>query len=68
LVSHELHAGAPVCSAAPIAPEQRRGTHPERMQQDTHLARLCGRAAIPLTLLAQWTRAAVANAGSIDHA
>jgi|SRR5712692_5359429 len=33
LVSHELHTGAPVLSAAPIPPEQRRGTNPERMQQ-----------------------------------
>ena len=68
LVSHELPTGAPMLSAAPIAPEQRCGTHPERMQQDTHLARLRGRVAIPLTLLAQRTRAAVANAGRIHHA
>jgi hypothetical protein len=68
VVSHELHAGAPVLSAAPISPEQRCGTHPQRMQQDTDLARLrCG-AAIPLTLLTQRTRAATANAGRIHHA
>ena len=59
LVSHELHTGAPVCSPAPIAPEQRGGTNPERMQQHADLARLCGRAAIPLTLLAQRTGATV---------
>ena len=31
LVSHELHTGAPVRSPAPISPEQRCGTNPERM-------------------------------------
>ena len=33
LVSHELHTGAPMLSAAPIPPEQGRGTNPERMEQ-----------------------------------
>jgi hypothetical protein len=32
LVSHELDAGAPVRSAAGVAPEQRRGTHSQRMR------------------------------------
>ena len=68
LVSHELHAGTPMFSAAPIAPEERGRTNLARMQQHAHLARLCRRIAIPLTLLAQRTRAAVANAGRIDHA
>ncbi len=67
LVSHELHAGAPVLSAAGVAPEQRCGTHPERMQQHTHLARLRGSATIPLTLLAQGTGTTIADAGGIDH-
>jgi len=68
LVSHELHTGAPVRSAAPISTEQRCRTQPERMQKYTHLARLRGSAAIPLTLLAQRTRAAMANAGRKHHA
>jgi hypothetical protein len=68
LLSRELHAGASVLSAAPIAPEQRCGTHPQRMQQHTYLARLCRGVALPLTLFAEWARAAVANAGRIDHA
>jgi hypothetical protein len=68
LVPHELQTGAPVRSAAGVAPEQRCGTHPQRMEQHTHLARLRGRAAIPLALLTQRTRAAVANAGRIHHA
>jgi hypothetical protein len=68
LVSHELDTGAPMLSPAPIPPEERCGTHPEWMQQHTHLARLFGGVALPLTLLAQRTRAAVANAGRIHHA
>ena len=40
-------------SAAPISPEERCRTNSERMQQHADLARLFGRAAIPLTLLAQ---------------
>lgn len=68
LVSHELDTGAPVCSAVPIAPEQRDGTGAKRMEQDADLARLRGRAAIPLTLLTQRTRAAVADASRIHHA
>jgi hypothetical protein len=67
LVSHELDAGAPVFSAAGVAPEQRRGTHSQRMQQHTHLAWLCDRAPIPLTVLAQRARAAGTNTGRIDH-
>ena len=51
LVSHELDTGAPVLPPAPIAPEHRCGTHPERMEQHTHLARLRGGAAVPLALL-----------------
>ena len=52
LVAHELHAGTPICSPAPIAPEERGSAHLERMQQDADLARLCGGMAIPLTLVA----------------
>jgi hypothetical protein len=67
LVSHELPTGAPVLSAAPISPEHRSGTHPERMQEHTHLARLRGSAAIPLALLAQGTGTTTADAGCIHH-
>ena len=68
LVAHELHAGPPVCSAAPIAPEQRGSTHLKRMQQHAHLTRLGRRAAIPLTLLTQRTGPTTVNAGAIHHA
>ena len=55
-------------SPAPIAPEERGRPYLERMQQHAHLARLRRRAAIPLTLLAQRTGTATANAGAIHHA
>ena len=68
LGSHKLHTGAPIRSAAPISPEQRSATHWKRMQQHAHLARFRGRAAIPLTLLAQRAGATTAHAGCIHHA
>jgi hypothetical protein len=68
LVSRELHAGTPVDSAAPVAPEQWGRTPLARMQEDADLARLRGGAAIPLTLFAQRAGTAVANTGRIHHA
>src|SRR3989442_13662984 len=67
-MAHELHPGAPVFSAAPILPQERGGTHLERMEQHADLAWLCGCAAIPLTLFAQKTGTATTDAGSIHHA
>ena len=52
----------------PILPEQGSGPNRERMEQHTHLARLRGRATIPLALLAERTRTTTANAGAIDYA
>ena len=68
LVPHELETGASVFPAAPILPKQRRGTNDARMKKHTHLARLCCGVAIPLTLLTQRTRAAIADAGRIHDA
>src|SRR6266699_3154886 len=68
LVSHELHTGAPVRSPAPIAPEQRRVTNPERMQQYTDPTRLRGCFPVPLTLLAQRAAATIAYPGAVEHA
>ncbi len=68
LVSHELHAGAPVRSPAPIVPEQRRGTNPQRMQQDTDATRLRSCFPMPLTLLAQRAAATIAYSGAVEHA
>jgi hypothetical protein len=59
---------APMLSPAPIAPEERRGTHLERMQQHADLAWFCRRTAIPLTRLSQRTSTTTAKAGAIDHA
>jgi hypothetical protein len=67
-MSHELHTGAPVRSATPVAPEKRSLPDDERMQEDAHLARLCRRPAIPLTLLAQLAGTTTANAGTIPYA
>jgi hypothetical protein len=66
-MSHELDAGTPMGSAAPIAPEQRSSPNRERVQEHAHLARLDRGTAIPLALLAQSTGTATADAGSIDH-
>jgi hypothetical protein len=68
LVSHELHTGLPLLSAAGVAPEQRRGTTPERMQQDTDPTRLRGGFPIPLTLRTLWAAATIADPGAVEHA
>ena len=67
-MSHELHTGLPVPSAAPIPPEQRRGTNPERMQQETDPTRLRGGFPIPLTLRTLWAAATIADPGAVKHA
>ncbi len=68
LITHQLHTGSPVLPAAPIPPKQRRKANDEWMQEYTHLARLCGGAAIPLALLAERTGATTVNAGTIHDA
>lgn len=68
LVSHNLYAGTPMFSPAPISPEERGRTNLERMQQNARLARLCRRYAMPLTLLAQRIGTTTANTGTIHHA
>lgn len=52
LVTQELHAGPSMNPPTPVSPEQRLSPDAEGMQQHTHLARLRGLAAIPLTLFA----------------
>ncbi len=68
LVTHQVHARPPMIPTAPVIPEERRIPDNERMQEDAHLARLLGGAALPLTLLAQRTGTTTADAGSIHHA
>lgn len=65
LMSHKLHAGAPVFSAAPIMPEERGRADNEWMQKDANLTGLARLAAIPLALLTERTGAATVNAGSV---
>jgi hypothetical protein len=52
LVTQELHTSPPMNSPTPVSPEQWLSPDAERMQQHTHLARLRGLIAIPLTLFA----------------
>jgi len=51
LVSHELHAGAPVLSPAPVPRRSGAGLELERMQQATSPTRLRGCFPVPLTLV-----------------
>jgi len=53
--------------ATPISPEERPIPDDEWMQEHTHLTRLFGRAAIPLTLLTERAGAAIVDAGSVHH-
>lgn len=68
LETHQLDAGAPIESAAPISPEDWGCSDGEGMQQETDLARFGRVPALPLTLLTQRTGATTADAGSIDQA
>jgi hypothetical protein len=49
----------------PIAPQERSRAYSQGMEQDTHLARLCCRAATPLARLSQRTGTTTADAGSV---
>jgi hypothetical protein len=68
LTAQELHASPSMLPPTPVTPEERLTPDNERVQQDAHLARFRRGAALPLTLLAQWARAATTDAGSIHHA
>jgi hypothetical protein len=65
LAAKQLDTGTPMNPATPVTPKDWSRTDRHGMQQHTHLARLCCRTAIPLTLLAQRARTATANAGRI---
>jgi hypothetical protein len=67
LVAKQVDAGTSMNPSTPVTPSERFSPDYERMQQDTHLARLFGGAALPLTLLAQWAGTTPANAGPIHH-
>src|SRR5947209_826707 len=55
LMAHQLDAGPSVVPTTPVTPENGFRPNDQWMQQHTHLARLLGGAAQPLTLLAQGT-------------
>jgi hypothetical protein len=67
-MTKQLHAYTTMMSTTPVIPEERLISNHERMQEDAHLARLFGGAALPLALLAQRAGTATADAGRIDHA
>src|SRR5436305_1061222 len=48
--------------------EELRNSQEKRPESSTRRSQLVRGVALPLTLFAQWARAAVANAGRIDHA
>jgi len=63
----QLQACPPRLPPAPITPLKRSRPDGEGMQQHTHLTRLVGGAALPLTLFPQGAGATTADAGRIDH-
>ncbi len=67
LVRQQVDARPSMVTTTPIPPEYRSRADDQWMEQHADLARLCCGVAIPLTLLAQRTGAATANAGGIDH-
>jgi hypothetical protein len=68
LIAHKLHTFPSMLLPTPVTPEERLTPDAERMQQHTHLARLCGGSPIPLALLTQRAGTATAHAGAIHHA
>src|SRR6266496_1371838 len=67
LISQELHASPTMPSAERVSPQQGSRSDRERMQEHTHLTRLRGCIAQPLTLLAQGAGTATTDTGSVDH-
>ena len=67
-MTKQLHAYPTMMPTTPVIPEEWLISNHERMQEDAHLARLFGGAALPLTLLTQRAGTATADAGCIHHA
>lgn len=67
LMATEVHSSLSMLPAAPILPEHRGLYNTERMQQQTHPARLRRHLPVPLTLLAHLTAATVSNPGGEEH-
>src|SRR5215471_13109136 len=66
VLAMQTQAGVPLVPSRPVSPEKRSRAYREGMKQDTHLARFGRGPPVPLALVAQGTRTAVANAGGID--
>src|SRR6266487_4897137 len=58
----------PLVPSIPVSPEEWSRSHCQGMEQHADLARFGCCAAVPLALLTQRTRTAIANTGRIDHA
>ncbi len=69
LVPHELHAGAPVLSPAPI-PRSRSGVGPTRRGCEPHTdpTWFCGCFPVPLTPQTLWAATTIEDAGAVEHA
>ena len=65
LMAQKLDAGPSMRPSTPVTPEERRGTSGQWMEQHADLARLLRGLPLPLTLLAERTGTATANAGAI---
>lgn len=68
LAAHQFQAGSALRAPAPVTPEERRRGDGQGVQKQADPARMFGRLPMPLTMRAQLTRAAIAEAGLIDHA
>ena len=66
VLAMQTQAGLPLVPSVPVSPEERSRAYRQGMEQDAHLARFGRGPPVPLALVAQETRTAVANAGGID--
>lgn len=66
MVAMQTQAGVPLVPSGPVSPEEGSRAYRQRMKQDAHLAWFGRGPPVPLALVAQGTRTAVANAGGID--
>lgn len=68
LAAYQLQAGSALCPPTPVAPEQLRRGDGQRVEEQADPAWVFGRLSMPLTMLAQPTRTAIADAGLIYDA
>ena len=66
VLAMQTQTGVPLVPPMPVSPEERSRADRQGMKQNAHLARLGRGPPVPLALVAQGTRTAVANAGGID--